>query len=109
MCTFELMLKNTQWATGHTVYRAICVYRSTRATFFLSTHLCNRTEVQLVHVCLHKMYPQVFFEEEVLRVLAELNTIEITTIEITRITCACITTHDFPLSLNQAVPYAIYL
>ena len=46
------------------------------------------------------MYPRVFFEQEVLRVLAELNAIEIA-----RIACACITTRDFYLSSNRAVPY----
>ena len=46
-------------------------------------------------VRLHKMYLRVFFEQEVLRVLAELNKSEITCIA-----CARITTHDFPLSLN---------
>ena len=32
----------------------------------------------MVHRCLHKIYPRVFFKQEVLRVLAELNAIEIT-------------------------------
>ena len=53
-----------------------------------------------MHACLHKMYPQVFFEQKVLRLLAELNAIEIT-----RITCARFPTCNFPLSLNRAVPY----
>ena len=54
------------------------MYRSTCAAFFLSTHVCTCTEAQLVQVCLHKMYPRVFFEQNVLRGLAKLNAIEIT-------------------------------
>ena len=57
-------------------------------------------EAQLVHAWLHKMYPRVFIEQEVLRVLTELNAIEITCIA-----CAHITTCDFHSSLNRAVPY----
>ena len=70
-------------------------YRSTHAVFFSSTNFCTRTEPQLVHTCLHKMYPPVFFFPVVLRVLAEINMSEI----------MHITTRDFPSSLNQAVPY----
>ena len=58
-----------------------------------------RTEAQLVHTCLHKMYPRVIFEQEILHALAELNTSEIA-----HIAYACITTQDFPSSSNQAVP-----
>ena len=46
--------------------------------FFVSTHLSTHEEPQLVHASLHKMYPQVFFEQVVLRVLAELTAREIT-------------------------------
>ena len=63
MHTFELRLGYTWWATQST--RTIRMYRSTGAAFFSSTHLCTRTEEQLVHVCLHKMYPRVFFKQEV--------------------------------------------
>ena len=71
------------------------MYKLTLAAFFSSTHLCMHTEAQLVRVCLHKMYPRVFFEQEALHVLAQLNAIEIV-----HITCACITTREFPSSLN---------
>ena len=64
-------------------------------SFRVATHLCTHTEAQLLHVCLHKMYLQVCFKQKVLRVLAELNEIEITRI----------TTCHFHSSLNQAVPY----
>ena len=46
--------------------------------------------------------PASFFEQEVLRVLAELNTVEIACIE-----CARITTRDFQSSSNRAVLYCI--
>ena len=46
--------------------------------------------------------PTNIFEQEVLRVLPELNASEIT-----RIACARITTHDFPSSLNRVVPYML--
>ena len=61
-------------------------------------------QAHLVHPWLHKMYPLVCFEQEVLHVLAELNMIEHT-----RIACACITKHNFHSSLNQAVPYVTVL
>ena len=61
-----------------------------------------RTKKHLVHACLHKIYLRVFFEQEVLRVLAELNTIEIA-----RIVCARITTGDFHSSSNRAVQYKL--
>ena len=76
------------------------MHRSTRAAFSSSTHLCMHTKKHLVHPCLHKMYPQVFFEQEILRVLTELNTVEIA-----RIVCVRITTCDFHSSSNQAVSY----
>ena len=69
------------------------MYRSTRAVFFLSTHLCTCTEPQLIHLCLHGIYPRVFFEQEVLRVLTKLNTSEIMCIAYARIT-----TCDYPLN-----------
>ena len=59
-----------------------------------------RTKEHLVHPCLLKMYPRVFFEKKVLRVLAELNAFEIA-----RIMCARIATCDFHSSSYQAVPY----
>ena len=93
MRTFELMLGYTWGALRHEVYNNNCLYKLTCAVFFSSTHLGMRTEPQMVHACLHKIYPQVFFEQEVLHVLAELSTSEIT-----RIACVRITTHDFPLS-----------
>ena len=68
--------------------------------FFEHSLICTRMEAQLVHAWLHKMYPRVFIEQEVLRVLTELNAIEITCI-----VCAHITTCDFHSSLNRAVPY----
>ena len=80
--------------------RTIYVYWSTCAAFFSSTHLCTRTKEHLVHACLYKMYPRVFFEQEVLRVLTELNTVEIA-----HIVCALITTHNFHSSSNQAILY----
>ena len=76
------------------------VHRSTCAAFFLSTHLCTCTKEHLVHTCLHKMYPRVFFEQEVLRALAEFNAVKIV-----RMVCARITTHDFHSSSNLSVPY----
>ena len=76
--------------------RTICVYKSFRATFFSNTHLCTRMEAQLVYACLYEMYQQVFFEQEALRILAELNAIEIT-----RITCAHIIAHNFHSNLNR--------
>ena len=79
--------------------RTIHINRSTLAASFLSTHLHIRTKAQLVHACLHKIYPRIFFEQEALRALTELNAIEIT-----YIACARITTRDFPSSLNRAVP-----
>ena len=78
--------------------RTICVQMSTHAVFFSSTPLCTHAKEQLVHECLHKMYLRVFFEQEVLLVLAELNAVEIA-----RIMCAFITTHDFHSSSNRAV------
>ena len=75
------------------------MYRSTHIIFFARTHLCIRVEPQLVHTCLHKMYLQVFFEQVVLRVLAELIVRKIMCIACVGI----ITTHDFPLSLNRPV------
>ena len=42
------------------------------------------------YTCLHELYPRVFLKEEVLHVLAELNTVEIA-----GIACAPITTRDF--------------
>ena len=77
-----------------------CTLRSIRAAFFSSTHLCTRTEPQLVHECLHETYPQAFFEQAVLRVLAELNTNEYT-----HNMSARTTTRNFPSSLYQAVPH----
>ena len=62
------------------------------------------TKKHLVHPCLHKIYLRVFFQQEVLRVLAELNKIEIA-----RIVCARITTRDFHSSLNRAVLYKLTL
>ena len=55
---------------------------------------------QLIHMCLHKTYLREFFEKEILRVLAELNVIEVT-----RIACLHMTTRDFHSSLNRIVPY----
>ena len=49
---------------------------------------------------MRKMYPQVFLEQEVLRVLAELNAAEIACIVYVRIT-----TCNFYSSSNRAVPY----
>ena len=80
----------------------ICVHRSTRAAFFSSTHLCTLTKEHLEIASLHKMYPRVFFEQEVLRVLTELNVVEMA-----HIACACITTRDFNSSSNRAVPYVV--
>ena len=77
--------------TASTIY----VHKTTRAAFFSSTHLCTRTKEHLLHVCLHKKYPPVYFEQEVLHVLAELNAVEIA-----HIACACITTRDFYSSSN---------
>ena len=74
--------------------------RLTRAAFFSNTHLCMRSKEHLVHECLHKIHPRIFFKQEVLRVLAELNAVEIA-----RIACAYVTTRDFYSSLNRAVPY----
>ena len=82
--------------TASTIY----VHRSTRAAFFSSTQLCTRAKEHLLHASLHKKYPRVYFEQEVLRVLAELNSVEIA-----RIVCACITTRDFYSSSNRAVLY----
>ena len=76
------------------------MHRLTRAAFFSSTHLCTHTKEHLVHACLHKMYPQVFLEQEVLRVLAELNAVEIACIVYARIT-----TCKFYSSSNRAVTY----
>ena len=59
-----------------------------------------RMKEHLEIVSLHKVYPRVFFKQEVLRVLAELNAVEIA-----RIAFACITTRDFYSSSNRAVPY----
>ena len=92
MHTFELMLGYRWWADCHAVFKDNRICRSTRAVFFLSTHVCTCTETQLVHMCLHKMCTPVFFEQEVLRVLAELNESEITGI----------TTHDFPSSFKSS-------
>ena len=93
--TFELMLGYTWWADCHhgAFFKDNRIYRSTRAVFFFTTNVCARTETQLVHTCLHKMCPPVFFEQEVLRVLAELNENEIT----------AITTRDFPSSLSAVI------
>ena len=66
------------WAICYAVYKDIRVYRLTHTVFFSSTHLCTSTDPQMVHTCLHKMCPQVFFEQEVLCVLPELNESEIT-------------------------------
>ena len=74
------------------------MHRSTRAAFFSNTQLCTRAKAHLIHVCLHKLYPQVFFEQEALRVLAKLNAVEIAPVD-----CTCITTHDFYSSSNRAV------
>ena len=65
--------------------RTIRVHRLTRAAFCSNTHLCTRT---MVHACLHELYPRVFLEQEVMRVLSELNAVEIA-----RIACARITIH----------------
>ena len=46
------------------------------------------------------MYPRVFFEQEVLHVLAVLNAVEIACF-----VCGDITTRDFHSSSNRAVPY----
>ena len=64
------------------------MYKSNRVVFFriLTAH----TESQLVYACLHKMYLQVFFEQLVFCVLAELNASENM-----RITCPGITACDF--------------
>ena len=59
-------------------------------------------EPQLVHICLHEMYPRVFFEQLVLHVLTELNVSKNT-----GIVCGGLTTGDFPSS-NYTV-YIIYL
>ena len=52
----------------------------------------------LVYVCLHNMDPPVFFEQEVLRVLAELNAVEIA-----HIVCACITSLNFKSSYTVRI------
>ena len=78
----------------------IRVHRLTRAAFISITHLCTCTKEHLVIASLHKIYPRAFFEQEVLRVLAELNAVEIA-----RIACACITTRDFYSISNRAVLY----
>ena len=80
--------------------RTICAYGSTCAAFFLSTHSCMCMKEHLVHAWLHKMYPQVLFGQEVLRVLAELNMAEI----VYRV-CAH---HYMPFSLKLKPSCTIY-
>ena len=93
MRTFEVMF-------GYT-WRAMCnaVYKDNSGAQVDSC--CILFECSLMHAhertsfTLHKMYPPVFFEQEVLHVLAELNVVEIA-----RIACACITASDFHSSSN---------
>ena len=97
MQTFESMFDYTWRAICH----EDCKYNlRAQVDSCSSTQLCTRAKEHLLHASLHKSYPRVYFEQEVLRVLAELNSVEIA-----RIVCACITTRDFYSSSNRAVLY----
>ena len=100
MSKFELLLDYTWWAICQEVYEdnlrvqvdSCCILFE-----YLFMHAHGGTSGTRV---LAQNVPASIFEQEILRVLTELNAIEIA--------CARITTCDFHSSSNQAVPY-IYI
>ena len=83
------------WAICHGVYKDNRMHRLARAVFFSQVLTYARARSRNWHM---RAYTKCIFEQKLLCVLAELNTIEIT-----HIVCARISTHDFPSSLNRAV------
>ena len=100
MRAFELMFGYTWWAICHAVYKD-----NSRAQV---DSCCILFEYSFMHAhggtsgtcMLIQNVPVSIFRARSLRVLAELNTVEIA-----RIVCAHITTCDFHSSLNQAILY----
>ena len=100
MLTFELILGYTWWAIFHAVLQGQSHVQVDSCCILFEYSLMHVHEATFGTHVFTQNVPVSIFEQEILRVLTELNANEIT-----RIMCARITTCDFPTSLNQAVQY----